>query len=129
MSIREKDRRERQPAASDSFHDRKVSALPPPAMCVRDGEQVPRQEEGLKEDRRQKRLERQRRVLETAASNPRRVLSFHQWCALNGFSIPTGRRLMLAGNGPKVVQLSARRIGVRESDNLAWQQSRIRDFA
>jgi hypothetical protein len=54
-----------------------------------------------------------------------RVLSFIQWCALNGISPATGRRI-LNGDGPKppVVQLSTRRIGIRESDNAAWQQAR-----
>jgi predicted DNA-binding transcriptional regulator AlpA len=55
-----------------------------------------------------------------------RVLTFHEWCALNGFSVATGHRLIKAGLGPPVLQLSPRRLGVRESDNAVWQQSRIR---
>jgi hypothetical protein len=55
-----------------------------------------------------------------------RVLSFGQWCALNGFSKATGRRIVQRGEGPPVLQLSPRRIGIRESDNAAWQQARAR---
>jgi predicted DNA-binding transcriptional regulator AlpA len=55
-----------------------------------------------------------------------RVLSFPEWCALNSLSVATGRRLVKAGNGPRVLQLSPHRIGVRESDNAAWQASRAR---
>jgi predicted DNA-binding transcriptional regulator AlpA len=55
-----------------------------------------------------------------------RVLTFYEWCALNGFSVATGRRLVKAGLGPPLMQLSPRRLGVRESDNAAWQQSRVR---
>jgi len=39
-----------------------------------------------------------------------RVLSFHEWCKLNNLSPATGRRIISAGNGPNVVQLSPRRI-------------------
>ena len=54
------------------------------------------------------------------------VLSFAEWCALNGFSQATGRRIIKRGDGPPVVQLSLRRFGIRQSDNLAWQNSRLR---
>jgi predicted DNA-binding transcriptional regulator AlpA len=55
-----------------------------------------------------------------------KVLSFAQWCAVNNFSKATGRRLIRAGEGPPVLQLSPRRIGVRESDNRVWQAARVR---
>jgi hypothetical protein len=35
-----------------------------------------------------------------------RVMTFRQWCDLNGFSKDTGRRLIKAGQGPKILQLS-----------------------
>jgi predicted DNA-binding transcriptional regulator AlpA len=54
------------------------------------------------------------------------VLSFRQWCELNGFSAATGRRILNSGHGPRVLQLSVRRIGIRESDNAAWQNARAR---
>jgi hypothetical protein len=55
-----------------------------------------------------------------------RVMSLAEWCALNGFSIATGKRLILSGQGPKVIQLSKKRIGIRVCDNRAWQESRVR---
>ena len=55
-----------------------------------------------------------------------RVLSFRAWCAVNAFSEATGRRIIERGEGPRVLQLSTRRIGIRESDNAAWQASRVR---
>ena len=54
------------------------------------------------------------------------VLSFLQWCAVNGISERNDRRILSEGKGPRVIQLSARRIGIRESDNAAWQESRMR---
>ncbi len=55
-----------------------------------------------------------------------RVLSFAQWCALNGISFATGRRLINAGKGPSIIQLSPRRIGITVRDNRLWQASRMR---
>lgn len=57
---------------------------------------------------------------------PDRVLTFRQWYELNGISEQTGRRILASGNGPAVLQLSPRRLGIRMSDNLRWQESRIR---
>jgi predicted DNA-binding transcriptional regulator AlpA len=54
------------------------------------------------------------------------VLSFQEWCRINNLSERNGRRILSEGNGPRVIQLSPRRIGIRESDNAAWQESRIR---
>ena len=54
------------------------------------------------------------------------VLTFRMWCAVNAFSPATGRRIMKRGEGPRVLQLSPRRIGIRESDNAAWQAARAR---
>jgi predicted DNA-binding transcriptional regulator AlpA len=55
-----------------------------------------------------------------------RVLSFQQWCRINGFSPATGHRILKSGTGPSVLQLSPRRIGIKESANAAWQASRAR---
>jgi predicted DNA-binding transcriptional regulator AlpA len=54
------------------------------------------------------------------------VLSFSAWCQINGISERTGRRILASGDGPKTLQLSERRIGIREIDNAAWQESRVR---
>jgi len=54
------------------------------------------------------------------------VLTFHAWCQVNGFSKATGRRIIASGNGPPVLQLSTRRIGIKESANAVWQAARAR---
>ena len=54
-----------------------------------------------------------------------RVLSFKQWCEINGFSRSTGQRIISAGNGPRFIQLSEKRIGVTVGENRRWQDSRI----
>jgi predicted DNA-binding transcriptional regulator AlpA len=61
-----------------------------------------------------------------AERDDRRVMSFYQWCELNGFSKDTGRRLIKTGQGPKVLQLSPRRIGITVAANREWQQARER---
>ena len=55
-----------------------------------------------------------------------RVLSFRQWCFLNGISARTGRRILASGNGPTVTQLSDRRIGITIRANREWQEARER---
>jgi predicted DNA-binding transcriptional regulator AlpA len=60
------------------------------------------------------------------ASESDRVLTFREWCDLNGISARTGRRILAGNDGPKVLQISERRIGIRESDNARWQESRLR---
>jgi predicted DNA-binding transcriptional regulator AlpA len=57
------------------------------------------------------------------------VLTFAQWCELNAISKATGRRILARGEGPPVLQLSLRLLGIRMSDNIAWQQSRVRASA
>jgi hypothetical protein len=58
--------------------------------------------------------------------NQFRVLTFAQWCALNGISPATGRRLLKSGKGPVVTQLSDRRIGISVRANAEWQAARAR---
>ena len=57
---------------------------------------------------------------------PDRVRTFVEWCRLNSFSEDTGRRILASGKGPRVLQLSPNRIGVRDSDNRDWQNSIVR---
>ncbi len=73
-------------------------------------------------ERRRRQAERDARVLQQ--QNDHRVLTFRQWCSLNGFSEATGRRIIAAGTGPVVIQLSARRIGITIRHNRLWQASR-----
>ena len=58
--------------------------------------------------------------------NQFRVLTFQQWCRLNGISPATGRRLIKGGRGPTLVQLSDRRFGITIAANAAWQAERAR---
>ena len=54
------------------------------------------------------------------------VLTFAQWCTLNGIGKRTGVRILSSGNGPIVTKLSDRRIGITRKNNRAWQASRAR---
>jgi hypothetical protein len=54
------------------------------------------------------------------------VLTFKEWCAVNALSERNGRRLLSGGNGPPIVRLSPKRIGVRVAANKLWQASRER---
>jgi hypothetical protein len=57
---------------------------------------------------------------------PDRVLTFKQWCELNGIAARTGRRILAGPSPPRVIQLTDRRIGIRVGDNRRWQESRMR---
>ena len=73
--------------------------------------------------------DRRRRQRATQASDDDsryRVLSFKQWCGQCGFGARTGRRILKSGDGPPVIQLSERRIGIRQTDALAWLEARVR---
>ena len=54
-----------------------------------------------------------------------RVLTLAQWYTLNGFSRATAQRLIANGEGPRLIKLSERRIGVRLCDHRAWQSARL----
>jgi hypothetical protein len=53
-----------------------------------------------------------------------RVMTFLEWCRVNGFSEATGRRLRRAGKAAAFVQLSDRRVGCTVRSNREWQESR-----
>jgi len=55
-----------------------------------------------------------------------KVLTLREWAALNTLSFETAKGLIAKGLGPRIVQLSARRVGVRVIDNRIWQESRLR---
>jgi hypothetical protein len=63
---------------------------------------------------------RQRQRAESHRNKSQRILSFKQWCQLNGISEATGRRLIRAGK-VRVTRLSERRIGIGEDDNADFQ--------
>jgi hypothetical protein len=81
--------------------------------------------------REQERRAAQRRQSDPAADreielSQHRVLTFLQWCSLNGISPATGRRILKSGKGPVVIQLSDRRLGISVGANAAWQAARGR---
>jgi hypothetical protein len=55
-----------------------------------------------------------------------RVLTLREWAALNTLSFQTAKRLLADGRGPKTIQLSDRRVGIRVIDNRRWQEARTR---
>ena len=57
------------------------------------------------------------------------ILTLEQFAALNSISAQTLYRTIKRGEGPKVVRLSPRRLGIRESDGAKWQAARIQDRA
>jgi len=56
-----------------------------------------------------------------------KILTVKQWAELNAISLWSAKKLIREGNGPRVVQLGERRIGIRVIDNARWQERRIRD--
>jgi predicted DNA-binding transcriptional regulator AlpA len=67
-----------------------------------------------------------RQPIEHLSAEDQRVLSLRQWAALNGFSFMTAKRLIADGQGPQIIQVSRRRVGVRVIDNARWQAARLR---
>jgi predicted DNA-binding transcriptional regulator AlpA len=53
-----------------------------------------------------------------------KVMSWSQWLAKNNLSQTTGWRLRKNGQGPRIVKLSERRLGVTAEDDAAWLASR-----
>ena len=55
-----------------------------------------------------------------------RVLTIQEWAGLTGISLATAKRLLREGDGPAVIQLSERRIGIRTIDHTRWLAERMR---
>jgi predicted DNA-binding transcriptional regulator AlpA len=66
------------------------------------------------------------RHIEHLSLEDQRVLTVQEAAKLNGLSWMTFKRLLKDGDGPQVVQLSPRRIGIRLIDNAKWQAARLR---
>jgi prophage regulatory protein len=56
-----------------------------------------------------------------------RVRSLSETAAAAGISLATLRRRIADGTGPRVVRLSTRRVGIRESDFGQWLDNRTQD--
>jgi len=78
--------------------------------------------------RQQLRREQRKQQLDAlpATLHDAQVLTFRQWAALNALGERTARRLLHNGNGPAVVRLSAKRIGVTVAADRAWKAGRVR---
>jgi predicted DNA-binding transcriptional regulator AlpA len=68
-------------------------------------------------------------VLAAVGEDLDRVLSFPQWAKLANVSERTGRDIIARGDGPKIVQLSENRIGIRVCDHREWLTARTRQTA
>jgi predicted DNA-binding transcriptional regulator AlpA len=62
------------------------------------------------------------------APAPDRVFTLRQFSQLNGIGYRSAQRLIASGQGPRVTQLTERRIGIRESDAAEWQAARLRSI-
>jgi hypothetical protein len=69
---------------------------------------------------------RRRRQSRVFIAPHERVLTFAEWARLNRISKKTARNLIAAGNGPEVIRVSQRRLGITMAANSAWQASRVR---
>jgi predicted DNA-binding transcriptional regulator AlpA len=67
-----------------------------------------------------------RHVQEHLTAEELKVLSLREAAALNGISWMTLKRLIKAGDGPQIIQISPKRVGVRIIDNAKWQAKRLR---
>jgi hypothetical protein len=55
-----------------------------------------------------------------------RIHSLEEFAEMMGISLATLRRLIKAGPGPTITQLSARRLGIRDDHGRQWQDARAR---
>ena len=69
-------------------------------------------------------LKRQRRL-----AHVDRILTLDEFAELNSISPMTLYRSIRRGDGPKVIKVSLRRRGIRESDGAAWQAERVLERA
>jgi predicted DNA-binding transcriptional regulator AlpA len=95
-------------------------------MTLQESERRRRQSDGDTAAKLTRRRDQQARKQALRQPSENAVLTFREWCALNGFSRATGMRVINAGEGPIVTQLGKRRIGVTVGNNARWQESRAR---
>ena len=58
-----------------------------------------------------------------------RVMNVKEWAKAVGISEKNAKQVLGRGSGPKTVQLSANRIGIRVCDHRAWLTARTRKKA
>lgn len=64
-------------------------------------------------------MSQQQRVSEL---DPYQVLPFKKWIELAGVSRSTGWKILHSGDGPKMIRISERRVGVRVLDHIKWTE-------
>ena len=60
-----------------------------------------------------------------SADHDQQILTFREWCDLDGLSARTGRRILKAPGAPTVTMLTKRRFGI-VGNNKIWQAQRAR---
>jgi len=55
-----------------------------------------------------------------------KVLRLREWAELAGVSMRTARRILASGTGPRLVQLSSKRVGVTVGAHRVWLAARER---
>jgi predicted DNA-binding transcriptional regulator AlpA len=58
------------------------------------------------------------------ARRAERIYSLGEFAALNSISKACLLRAIALGDGPRVVKITSKRLGIRESDGAAWQAER-----
>jgi len=54
------------------------------------------------------------------------VLRLREWAELAGVSMRTARRILASGTGPRIVQLSSKRVGISVAAHKQWLAARER---
>jgi hypothetical protein len=65
---------------------------------------------------------RDRHIIDTQDAEV--VLSIRAWAAVSSLGYSTAKKILAAGEGPRVTRLSAGRIGVRMSEHQRWLAER-----
>jgi hypothetical protein len=103
-----------------SLHDAEARSRARPSHKQKTETKAQR-ERRLKKGRAQRQQLRERLCTDDDA-----VLTFKEWCRINGISERNGRRILRGSDRPAIIQLSEHRIGIRRRDNRAWQEARAR---
>ena len=70
-----------------------------------------------------------RRQRPLASEHLHRILTVQEWAKINSLGLRSAKRIIAAGDGPKITQLSTRRVGIREDHAVEWQNARVRERA
>jgi hypothetical protein len=132
VTLQESERRRRQRQASDPKRDREIAHGRAPHKVPQNLRRSANQAGALALDLDTERERRRERNALAQAERDRavddlRCMTIPQWAEVCGFSIWTAKRLLDAGKGPKVTQLSDRRVGIVVRDHREWLASRAKE--